>query len=254
MIPNELIFILHTLIIGLAALGALALGRSALVAFVSIQCILANLFVLKQTTLLGLNATCADAFTIGATIGLNLLQEYFGKAITRTTIAINFFFLVFYAVISQVHLWYTPSAFDTTQDHFLPLLGFMPRIVIASFTVYFIAQMIDYKLYGWLKKVSCLRPNGSAGQQTSKFLILRNYASIAVSQFVDTVLFSFLGLYGIIDNIGEVILVSYSIKLAAIALATPCVLGAQRIFKYFHKNHPSIDSRRTDDINNEDAS
>lgn len=242
MIPNELIFILHTLLIGLTALGALALGRSALVAFVSIQCILANLFVLKQTTLLGLNATCADAFTIGATIGLNLLQEYFGKAITRTTIAINFFFLVFYAVISQVHLWYTPSAFDTTQAHFSPLLGFMPRIVIASFTVYLIAQMIDYKLYGWLKRVSSLRlstPSGlasSAGQGTSKFLILQNYASISVSQFVDTVLFSFLGLYGIIDNIGEVILVSYSIKLVAIALATPFVLGSRWIFKYFKHN------------------
>lgn len=222
MIPNELIFILHTLLIGLASLGALALGRSALVAFVSIQCILANLFVLKQTTLLGLNATCADAFTIGATIGLNLLQEYYGKAITRTTIAINFFFLVFYAVMSQVHLWYTPSAFDTMQDHFSPLLGFMPRIVIASITVYLIAQIIDYTIYGWLRK-----------NWASRFLVLRNYASISVSQLVDTVLFSFLGLYGIIDNIGEVILVSYTIKLAAIALATPFVLSSRWIFTYF---------------------
>jgi len=174
---------------------------------------------------LGLNATAADAFTIGATIGLNLLQEYFGKAITRTTIAINFFFLVFYAIVSQVHLLYTPSAFDTTQDHFSPLLGFMPRIVIASFTVYLIAQMIDYKLYGWLKKV-----------WTSRFLVLRNYASISISQLVDTVLFSFLGLYGIIDNIGEVILVSYTIKLAAIALATPFVLGSRWIFTHFKNN------------------
>ena len=239
MIPNELIFILHTLFIGLTALGALALGRSALVAFVSIQCILANLFVLKQTTLFGLNATCADAFTIGATIGLNLLQEYFGKSIARTTIAINFFFLVFYAVISQIHLWYTPSSFDTMQEHFSPLLGFMPRIVIASFTVYLIAQIVDYLLYGWLKKQSRLhlsRPSGlasSTGQGTSRFLVLRNYASISVSQLIDTVLFSFLGLYGIVDNIGEIILISYSIKLVAIALATPFVLCSKSIFTYF---------------------
>lgn len=223
MIPNELIFFILTVLIGLATLGALALGRSALVAFVCIQCILANLFVIKQTTLLGFNATTADAFTIGATLGLNLLQEYFGKAIARTTIFINFFFLVFYAIISQVHLWYTPSAFDTTHQHFSYLLAFMPRIVIASFTVYLIAQWIDFKLYGWLKSV-----------WTSRFLVLRNYASISVSQFIDTVLFSFLGLYGIIDNVCEVIIVSYSIKLGAIAIATPFVAASKKMMNKFN--------------------
>lgn len=224
MIPNELIFLFHAAFIGITALGALALGRSALVAFICLQCVLANLFVLKQTTLLGLNATCTDAFTIGATIGLNLLQEYFGKSITRKTIAINFFLLVFYAIISQIHLWYLPSSFDTTQGHFSALLGFMPRIAIASFTVFLIAQTVDYYLYGWLKKV-----------WTSRLLVLRNYASISVSQLVDTVLFSFLGLYGIIDNIGEIILISYSVKLAAILVATPFVMASKWIFKSFRQ-------------------
>lgn len=233
MIPNELIFLLHSALIGLTALGALAFGRSALVAFVCIQCILANMFVLKQTTLLGLNATCADAFSIGATIGLNLLQEYYGRGITKRTIWLNFFFLVFFAVISQIHLWYLPSAFDTTQNHFSALLGFMPRIVVASFVVYLIAQMVDFYLYGWLKKV-----------WTSRFLVLRNYASISVSQFVDTVLFSFLGLYGIIDNIGEVILVSYAIKLGAIIVATPFVIMSRQIY---NRSEPLARSGRTEE-------
>ncbi len=221
---NELIFLLHSSLIGLTALIALAFGRSALVAFVCIACILANLFVLKQTTLFGLNATCSDAFTIGATIGLNLLQEYFGKAIARKTIWINFFLLVFYAVMSQLHLWYVPSSFDTTQSEFTALLGFMPRIVIASFTVYLIAQTADYYLYGWLKRV-----------WTSRLLVIRNYASISISQFLDTVLFSFLGLYGIIENIGEVILISYAIKLVAIFVATPFVTGSRQIVEYFQQ-------------------
>lgn len=247
MIPNELIFLIHATLIGLAALGALALGRSALVAFVVVQCILANLFVLKQTTLFGFNATCADAFTIGATIGLNMLQEYFGKAITRKTIWLNFFLLVFYAAVSQIHLWYTPSSFDVTQNHFSALLGFMPRIVVASFTVYLIAQMVDYKLYGWLKKV-----------WTSRFLVLRNYASIAVSQLVDTILFSFLGLYGIVENIGEIILISYAIKLVAIVVATPIVASSRWIFEHFdkkvkeeHEDRPLKTSGRTETKNSE---
>ena len=80
---NELFFIIHTIIIAGFALGSLALGSSALVAFVCLSCVLANLFVIKQITLFGLTATSADAFTVGATIGLNLLQEYFGKEIAK---------------------------------------------------------------------------------------------------------------------------------------------------------------------------
>lgn len=220
---NELIFALHTVIIAAFALGSLALGRSALVAFVCTQCILANLFVVKQITLFGLTATCADAFTVGATIGLNLLQEYFGKEITKKTIWINFFLLVFYAVVSQIHLIYIPHSADIMHLHFMPLLNLMPRIVVASFSVYLVSQMADYYLYGILKKAF-----------HDKYIVIRNYASIAFCQLLDTVLFSFLGLYGIIDNIWEVIIISYLIKLGSIIIATPFVGFSRRIYTLTH--------------------
>jgi queuosine precursor transporter len=216
---NELIFIIHTLVIAGFALGSLALGPTALVAFVCIQCMLANLFVIKQITLFGLTATCADAFTVGATIGLNLLQEYFGKDIAKRTIWINFFLLVFYTIASQVHLSYIPHSADIAQQYFMPLLILMPRIVIASFSVYLFTQMTDYYLYGILKKTF-----------QDKYIVFRNYISIAFCQLLDTILFSFLGLYGIIDNIGEVIVISYLIKLASIIVATPFVAFSRTIY------------------------
>jgi queuosine precursor transporter len=221
---NELVFIFHTIIIATFALGSLALGRYALVAFVCTQCILANLFVVKQITLFGLTATCADAFTVGATIGLNLLQEYFGKETAKKTIWINFFLLIFYAIVSQIHLMYIPDLADTAQKHFLPILQLMPRIVIASFSVYLFTQMTDYYLYGILKKAF-----------HDKHIILRNYASIAFCQLLDTVLFSFLGLYGIIDNIWQVICISYLIKLASIVIATPFVGFSRKIYTLTQK-------------------
>jgi uncharacterized integral membrane protein (TIGR00697 family) len=217
---NELIFILHTVFISLTALGALYLGQAALVAFVCLQCVLANLFVIKQITLFSFTATCSDAFTIGSVLGLNLLQEYYGREITRKTIWINFFLLVFYAVVSQIHLAYIPNAGDIMHQYFVPILGFMPRIVIASFTVYLISQFADYALYGFLKRTI-----------KDRLLIIRNYASIVVTQLLDTVLFTFLGLYGIIDNLWEVVLISYSIKLLAIVVATPFVGFSKKIYQ-----------------------
>lgn len=217
---NELLFIIHTLTIALFSLGALALGAHALVAFICIQCIFANFFVIKQITLFGLTATCSDAFTISATLSLNLLQEYFGKEITKKTIWTNFFLLIFYAIISKIHLLYIPNSADTTQQHFFALLQYIPRIVIASLLVYLITQLTDYHLYGFLKKL-----------YKEKYIIIRNFTSILVCQLLDTVLFSFLGLYGIIDDIWSIIIVSYGIKLAAIIISVPFVGLSQWVYQ-----------------------
>jgi uncharacterized integral membrane protein (TIGR00697 family) len=96
----------------------------------------------------------------------------------------------------------------------------MPRIMIASISVYLFSQLLDYILYGALKKMC-----------QERYLVLRNYASIAFCQLVDTVLFSFLGLYGIVHNIWDVIIISYSVKLGAIVIATPFVILSRFIFK-----------------------
>jgi len=219
---NELIFLIQAAVVGLSTLGALALGREALVTFLCVQCVLANLFVLKQTTLLGLNATCSDAFTIGATLGLNVLQEYFGRAIARRAIWINFFVLIAYAIFSRIQLAYLPSAADTMQPFYLPILAVMPRIVIASFSVYLIAQTVDYFVYGLLKNSPRRMP-----------LLVRNYASMLISQLVDTILFTFFGLYGLIDNLWQVIVISYTIKVISIFLQTPFISLTRVVYRRY---------------------
>jgi uncharacterized integral membrane protein (TIGR00697 family) len=215
---NELIFLVHSIIIGVFALCSLRIGKEALIAFIALQSILANLFVVKEITIFGLTATCADAFAIGAVLGLNLLQEYFGKEITKKTIGISFFLLIFYGIISQIHLAYTPSLHDSMQSSYAAILQFMPRLAIASMITYLIAQLFDAWLYGKLKEWI----NG-------RHLIIRNICSISLSQLLDTILFSFLGLYGIIHNVWHIIIISYAIKLVAIALSMPFVALSKRI-------------------------
>lgn len=216
---NELLFILLSLFTGSTALIALYCGQATLTAFVAMQCILANFFVIKQITIFGLTATCSDAYTIGATIGLNLLQEYYGKEAAKNAIWANFFLLIFYAIASQFHIWYIPNAEDITHLHFVEILSSAPRIIVASFSTFLFTQFLDYALYGYLKS-----------RFNNRFLLLRNYASVLICQFIDTVLFSFLGLYGIIQDIGNVIIISYIIKIIAIVLATPLVTWS----KYIH--------------------
>jgi queuosine precursor transporter len=207
---NELLFLIQSFLMGSITLFMIWFGRDASSSLTAVLVVLANVFVRKQITLLGLNATASDVLAIGLAFNLNLLQEYYGKQAARRSIIISFFCAVIYAILSQVHLWYRASMFDVMQEHYVHLLGATPRIIAASIISFTASGLIDYWLFGFFKKLC-----------GSRFLIIRNYGSISIAQAVDTVLFSFLGLYGLMTNLGQIMLVSYTVKLMAIALTGP---------------------------------
>ncbi len=202
---NELLFIIQALLIIGFAIGALKLGKAALTSWVAVQALIANLFVLKQITLLGFNVTASDAFAIGSLLGLNFLQEYFSREEAQQATWICFFFMLFFALVSQLHLLYIPSPFDTAQAAFVTILSPSFRLLIASMSVFFIVQQIDIRFFGFLKKAM---PQAS--------FALRAGLALVVSQFLDTCLFSVAGLYGMVASLFDIILVSFFVKLAVI--------------------------------------
>ncbi|MBD3231499.1 queuosine precursor transporter [Candidatus Dependentiae bacterium] len=217
---NEIYFIFHTLIIIFFTLGALFIGKEALIAITCLQCVLANLFVLKQITLFGLDVTCSDVFVVGGILGLNLLQEYYGKQITKKAIWISFFIMIFYLVMSQFQIFYIPNSYDNTSSMFTFMFSFMPRLTLASIFGYFVVQQFDCWLYGFFKKIFL-----------DEKLVFRNACSILCTQFLDTILFSIMGLYGTIESIFNVIFFSYLIKVIVIFLLTPFIGLSKKIMK-----------------------
>jgi len=202
---NEILFFTQTFIIIGFALWALKLGKGALTAWVAIQALIANLFVLKQITLFGFEVTASDAFAIGSLLGLNFLQEYFSQDDARKATGICFFFLSFFVIVSQLHLFYEPSLHDTSQSAFSAILSASPRLVAASMGVFFAVQQFDIRFFAFLKKSL---PHVSFAYRAAITLV--------VSQFLDTFLFSFAGLYGIVASVVDIILVSFAIKLIVI--------------------------------------
>lgn len=215
---NELIFISYAFFVSSAALFASLRSKEHLIALVSIQAILVNLFVTKQIYLFGLAATASDALAIGITFCLNLLQEYYGRESAQHALRISFFCMLFYIALSLLHLAYKPHNLDSAHPHFVALLTPMPRIIIASLVVYYIVQYLDIRLFGLLKE-----------HFSDRYLTARSAFSIATTQLLDTILFSFLGLYGIVSNIGQIIIVSYTIKLAVIAITAPFMALSRHI-------------------------
>lgn len=218
---NELLLIVHATLITLATIAALRMSVATLIALMSVECVLMNLLVTKQITLFGLNATATDAYAIGITLGLNLLQEYTQRAYAQRAIFISFAAGIFAVIMSQLHLWYTPAPFDTHHPAAQQLLGVMPRIMIASFTSYVIVLYLDYFLFGMLKWFF-----------NSRYLPVRAGISLLLSQLLDTVLFSFLGLYGIVNSVSSIIIVSYSVKICAIGVSILLVALLNPLLKH----------------------
>lgn len=211
---NELLFFGHIFLVVGFGLFALKMGKAALTAWVALQAVLANLFVIKQISFFGFHVTCSDVFAVGSIFGLNLLREYHGQDAAKKALWTCFFAMIFFVAMAQLHLFYVPSPFDTTQPSFENILSSSPRLLGASLLVFVLVQQVELRLFGVLKaKLS---------------LGYRNAVSVGLGQLLDTVLFSILGLWGIVEHLSDVIVVSFLIKVLVIVLMTPLIHFSKR--------------------------
>ncbi len=221
---NEILFLVHVIAVVGFGLASLKMGKTALTAWVALQAVLANLFVIKQICFFHFHVTCSDVFAIGSVFGLNLLREYYGKEAAKKALWACFSAMVFFVAMAQLHLLYKPSPYDTAHQAFEMILSSSPRLLFASLAVFFIVQQIDLRLFGYLKEKFFRVP-----------LSIRNAFSLATTQFLDTFLFSIFGLWGLVASLSDIILVSFLIKLLVIALMSPLIHFSKRFVPHYDR-------------------
>jgi queuosine precursor transporter len=212
---NEFLFLFHSFVAVTFVVISLRMGKSALLALTALQGVLANLFVVKQISLFGFAVTCSDVYAVSGILSLNLIQEYFGKEIAKQAVRISLLTLLFFAFMSQIHLCYLPTTLDSTHSSFQVIFSASPRIIFASILTFYLVQQFDIRFFGFLK-----------GK-----LAVRMAISLFFSQLFDTVLFSFLGLYGLVESLLDIILVSFLIKCIIIGISSPFVAFSRRFVK-----------------------
>ena len=152
MIPNELIFVFHTLLVTFGVIIAARYGQQALVSTIVLLTITANLFVTQTIVLCGFTATSTDAFVVGYSLALVLLQENYGLAQARRAIVISFAGFILFTLFSWIQLWYLPAPTDFMHPAFATILYKLPRLLIASAIAYIISQYTNTLLYSQLQK------------------------------------------------------------------------------------------------------
>ncbi len=215
---NNALFLIHNVTIALAAFGAWKMGQACLTTFMALCWVLGNFFCIKQATLFGLDVITADVFAIGANISVTLLHDHFGEHKAQKGIITSTCAVLFFLIMSQFLIWYTPNGFDDTHVHFVALLGIMPRIIFSSLVVSSISLNLNLFLYKIIRAKNRVSTN-----QASMIALM-------ISQFMDTVLFSVFALYGVVHSIIPIIFFSFSIKCLCIFINIPLIHFCQKLF------------------------
>ncbi len=116
----------------------------------------------------------------------DIVNEKFGRRETQKMIFIAFLTQISTALFIFIAISLEPAPFWTDQEIFTKILGFAPRIMLASWIAFLISENIDAYLFSWFKK----RTNG-------RHLWMRNIFSSIPSMAVDTIIFITIAFYGI---------------------------------------------------------
>jgi uncharacterized integral membrane protein (TIGR00697 family) len=184
--------------------------RGLLLCWIVFQSILANLFVLKPVDLFGFSASPSDAFAVGTMISLNLLQQQEGRKAASIASMISIGSLGIFALFAKIHLLLLPSHNIEISEAYQTILSHSPRLLFASMGAFWLSQQFDLRLFGWV-----------SNRWPSAPFFAKTVPSTLLSQTFDTALFTLLGLYGLVDGLVTIFIISSLTKwLTAIFLGT----------------------------------
>lgn len=200
-------------------------GRTGLVAAIVLAILLANLQGPKLTVIFGLQTSLGVIFYSTIFFATDILSEKHGRAVANQAVMVGFGISAIVVLMMSVSLLYQPSTQPETavlsaeiHEAFNSILNFTPRFVFGSLFAYLISQSFDvwffHKVKAWTE---------------GRHLWLRNNLSTMTSQSLDTVLYSLVVWWGVVD-LGTAIqlgLAKYLFKICIAAFDTPFIYWAR---------------------------
>lgn len=227
-VMNELLFFGFVFLLMVVNLFAFKKGLTYMYILIAIYTLMMNIFVMKQFNLFGLAVTGGNALYGAIFLLTDLLSEHHGEKHAIKSVKIGFGVMVMFVIFTQVLILFTPNQYDYANESIHTLFAVTPRILVGSLMAYFVAQRLDIFIYQKIKTLT-----------KGKYLFLRNNGSTFISQLVDTLIFTsvgltafeFLPLEGVIPKevFWQNVLFTYVIKVMVACIDTPFLYLSYRI-------------------------
>lgn len=170
-------------------------GKAGLQVAIATAIILANLQGPKLTVMFGFQTSLGVIFYSSIFFATDVLSENYGKAAANKAVRMGFTVSVIVLVMLSLALLYLPSDKPETakfsasiHDAFATIVNFTPRFIFGSLLAYYVSQHFDVWAFHKIKAVT-----------GDRWLWLRNNLSTMSSQVVDTLIYSLVAWWGVVD-------------------------------------------------------
>lgn len=224
--------------LGLTVLMYRLFGKEGLLGCIVLSILLANLQGPKLTIILGFQTTLGVIFYSSIFFATDLMSERYGRAAAGKAVLIGFGVSCIIVMMLSVALLFEPSdrpetaEFSRTiQTSFENILDFTPRFVFGSLLAYLISQSFDVWLFHRIKRATA-----------GRYLWLRNNLSTITSQALDTLIYSFVVWWGVVDlqTALQLGMVKYAFKVAIAAFDTPFIYWARSWTRHDEKTEAAV--------------
>lgn len=234
MMNNELLLILSlVLIYTCVVLFYRFLGKSGLYCWTVLATIAANIEVLIVVNAFGMEQTLGNILFASTFLVTDILSETEGKRAANKAVLIGILTSGVFILISQSWMLYTPNESDWASPAIASVFSNTPRLMLSSIIVYAIVQAFDVFAYHaiWARTTKLCN-------DSKKFLWLRNNGSTLVSQFFNTLLYTFAAFWGVYEfrTLMNIVLSSYVIFIFTSLLDTPAVYMARKLAPGINSN------------------
>ena len=236
---NQELLWLTTLLIDLAGTVVLyrLFGKAGLQVAIATAIILANLQGPKLTIIFGMQTSLGVIFYSSIFFATDVLSENYGRAEANTAVRMGFAVSVIVLVMLSLALLYLPSdrpetaAFSANiHDAFSTIVNFTPRFVFGSLLAYYVSQSFDVWAFHKIKQLT-----------GERWLWLRNNLSTMSSQALDTVIYSLVAWWGIVDLATALALgaAKYVFKILIAIIDTAFIYWAKSAYARRHPAEPA---------------
>ena len=200
-------------------------GKTGLQVAIATAILLANLQGPKLTIIFGFQTSLGVIFYSSIFFATDVLSENFGKKEASKAVWMGFAVSIIVMLMMSLALLYQPSDRAGTSEFaqniheaFATIVDFTPRFILGSLLAYLISQRFDVWAFHRIKAIT-----------GERWLWLRNNLSTMSSQILDTLVYSLVAWWGVVDLRTALALgaVKYGFKVAIAMIDT--------VFIYFAK-------------------
>ncbi len=207
-------------------------GKVGLFVWTAIVTIAANIEVLLLVDAFGMEQTLGNILFASSFLVTDILSENEDRKSANLAVKIGIMTNITFVLISQSWLLYSPADGDFVTPAIESIFTNTPRLMFVGLIVYATSQFIDVRIYHFIWEKT-----KSHFGDSKKGLWIRNNGSTLISQFINTLLFSFGAFYGVyeLSTVLSITLTSYMIFFVTSLFDTPAVYISRHIKKQLEK-------------------